>query len=93
MRQFMQPDTLKQVSLLPFDSSGFWSCCTRNEHITQTLSTLTLSDAEFDLEVDGGGHHGLSEDQDVLQADHHHQIRKNLPADRKQQNYEHRKKM
>lgn len=45
---------------------------------------LTLSDAEFDLEVDGGRHHRLGEDQDVLQTDHHNQVRKNLPAHRKQ---------
>ena len=52
---------------------------------TQTrLSAFTLSDAEFDLEVDGRGHHRLSEDQDVLQADHHHEVRKDLTAERKE---------
>lgn len=54
---------------------------------TNTPSALTLSDTEFDLKVDGGGNHRLCEDQDVLQANHHHQVRKNLPADRKPQNY------
>lgn len=44
---------------------------------------LTLSNAEFDLQINGSGHHRLGEDQDVLQADHHHQIRKDLTAERK----------
>lgn len=47
-----------------------------------TRSALTLSNAEFDLEVNRCGDHRLCEDQDILQADHHHQVRKNLPAER-----------
>lgn len=42
---------------------------------------FTLSDAEFDLQVDGSGHHRLGEDQDVLQTDHHHQVREDLPRE------------
>lgn len=42
---------------------------------------FTLSDAEFDLQVHGGGHHRLGEDQDVLQTDHHHQVWEDLPGE------------
>lgn len=44
-------------------------------------SVFTLSDAQFDFEVDRRGHHRLGEDQDVLQTDHHHQVRKDLSAE------------
>lgn len=40
----------------------------------------TLGDAELHLQVHGRGHHGLGEDQHVLQANHHHQVREDLPG-------------
>lgn len=45
-------------------------------------SVLTLSNAQFDLEVHRGGHHRLGENQDVFKANNHHQVRKDLTAEK-----------
>lgn len=46
-------------------------------------SVVTLCDSQFDLQVHRGRHHGLGEDQNVLDPNHYHEVRKDLPKGKK----------
>lgn len=55
--------------------------CSRHIGIYNLLFviSITLCDSKFDLQVHGGRHHGLGEDQNVLDPNHDHEVRKDLP--------------